>query len=87
VGESYLLLYVLSKGDSPTETLSGGRYLDRYERRNGIWKIALRRFVEDWTKTLPATHQDDGMYEAMTLRGGRGAGDPVTAFWASGAAQ
>ncbi|KRB84072.1 hypothetical protein ASE00_22485 [Sphingomonas sp. Root710] len=87
VGESYLLLYVLGKGDNPVETLSGGRYLDRYERRDGVWKIAHRRFVEDWTKTLPATCQDDGMYEGMKLRGGRGADDPVAAFWASGGMQ
>ena len=25
-----------------------GRYIDRFERRDGVWKIALRRLVIDW---------------------------------------
>jgi ketosteroid isomerase-like protein len=29
-------------------TLSGGRYIDRFERRNGRWAIALRKVVGDW---------------------------------------
>ena len=26
----------------------GGRYLDRFERRDGQWKIAHRLYVMDW---------------------------------------
>ena len=26
----------------------GGRYIDRFERRNGEWRIALRRVARDW---------------------------------------
>jgi ketosteroid isomerase-like protein len=29
-------------------TLSGGRYIDRFERRQGRWAIALRKVVSDW---------------------------------------
>ncbi len=28
----------------------GGRYIDRFERRNGVWKIAHRRGVHDWER-------------------------------------
>ena len=29
-------------------SLGGGRYIDRFERRNGEWRIALRKCVVDW---------------------------------------
>ena len=28
-----------------------GRYLDRYERRDGEWRIAARVCVHEWTRT------------------------------------
>lgn len=43
------------RGQSPGEIdLIGGRYVDRLERRNGEWKIALRWSVPDWALTAPA---------------------------------
>jgi hypothetical protein len=36
-----------------TDVIIAGRYLDRYERRDGIWKIAYRSEVNDWSKTEP----------------------------------
>ena len=36
-----------SRGGGKTN-LYGGRYLDKWERRNGEWRIADRRFVLDW---------------------------------------
>ena len=30
----------------------GGRYVDRFERRNGEWRIAVRNVVSEWTTTL-----------------------------------
>ena len=33
-------------------TLGGGRYLDRFERREGLWKIAKRLVVVDWSHEL-----------------------------------
>jgi hypothetical protein len=32
--------------------ISGLRYLDRFERRAGVWRIAERRNVPDWTAQL-----------------------------------
>lgn len=31
----------------------GGRYLDTYEKRDGEWRIASRRYVMDWTLPMP----------------------------------
>jgi ketosteroid isomerase-like protein len=40
--ESYVLVAMLSP-DGSTATLLNGRYIDRLERRDGTWKIAVRR--------------------------------------------
>jgi hypothetical protein len=47
-----------------------GRYLDRYERRDGVWKIAFRGEVNDWTRSEPAA---DAFFDATpsALRGAR----------------
>jgi ketosteroid isomerase-like protein len=29
-------------------TIGGGRYIDRMERRDGVWRIAARKCVPDW---------------------------------------
>jgi SnoaL-like domain len=34
------------------QTLAGLRYLDRFELRNGAWRIAERRNVADWSHSL-----------------------------------
>jgi hypothetical protein len=34
--------------DFPSLQLAGGRYIDRFERRNGVWAIAFRRCVVEW---------------------------------------
>ncbi|MDT3440165.1 MULTISPECIES: nuclear transport factor 2 family protein [unclassified Pseudofrankia] len=45
--ESYVLGGLLSP-DGKTMTLLGGRYLDRLERRDGEWKIVVRRSTAEW---------------------------------------
>jgi hypothetical protein len=32
-----------------------GRYVDRFERREGVWKIAERLVVRDWDLAEPVT--------------------------------
>lgn len=44
--ESYVLVGLLNH-DGKTARLINGRYIDRLERRNGAWKIALRRTTVD----------------------------------------
>jgi hypothetical protein len=78
VGESYGIATITAGGN---DVISGGRYLDTYERRNGIWKFLSRTWVCDWTMTLPTTHQTDGMYEPLQTRGCYGKDDPVYRFW------
>ena len=38
-----------------TDTFTGGRLIDRFERRRGEWKIAHRRTVFDWNRDTPSS--------------------------------
>lgn len=83
VGESYVIAYQNTLGDEPQDVMTGGRYIDRYERRAGIWKIRHRTFVLDWTtSTASKDLMGLGMFEDM-VKGERGTGDPVFAAWDS----
>ena len=44
--ETYVIVGLLDHGGQ-TARLISGRYIDRLERRNGEWKIALRRSIVD----------------------------------------
>jgi hypothetical protein len=46
--ESYVI-GTMRAADDHTVALIGGRYLDRLERRDGVWRIALRRCTIEWT--------------------------------------
>ena len=81
VGESYVVAFQGTKGDSPQDVMTGGRYIDRYERRCGEWKISHRTFVMDWTTSADSKDlMGLGMFEEM-VTGERGKGDPVYTFW------
>lgn len=48
-GEAYLVAHtVVNMNEHYYAFLQGARYLDKYERRNGVWKFAHRRVVTDW---------------------------------------
>jgi hypothetical protein len=50
------------------------RTLDRFERRNGEWRIAERTKVMDWARAISA---DEGLYDHSPLkRGGDDRSDP-----------
>lgn len=58
--ESYALAHLRRTDPSGLEWLDGfsGRYLDRFERRNGTWRISERVVVHDWSVSTvldPAT--------------------------------
>lgn len=40
--------------EGESEMILGGRYLDRFTRRAGTWKIAYRKMICDWCRTQPA---------------------------------
>ena len=37
-----------ARADGEPVRVGGGRYLDRLEKRNGEWRIGLRRVIMDW---------------------------------------
>lgn len=52
--ESYVMVVLLSP-DERTTTVMNGRYVDRLERRDGAWRIALRRSTVDAVLTGDAS--------------------------------
>lgn len=63
-----------------------GRYVDRFERRDGVWRILDRRCIQDWAYSIPqgesfvdraeflkgARAPEDISYEVLDLEPGRG---------------
>lgn len=47
-GEIYFVAYHRAPPPECSEIVVAGRYLDRYERRAGVWKIAHRKLAWDW---------------------------------------
>lgn len=85
VGESYVIAVVTVTVDGKeADSVVGGRYVDRFERRAGVWKIAEHVFVQDWNMNQPSTaHFDDAFYGSLKLRGGYKPADPIYSFWQS----
>ncbi len=56
VVESYNLTFIDAEtDDGMAAAMVGGRYLDRFERRDGAWKIAHRLYVMDFNRNEPST--------------------------------
>lgn len=54
-GESYFYVAQSVERDGVVQDITaGGRYIDRFERREGRWGIARRLVVNDWTRSAPA---------------------------------
>jgi hypothetical protein len=45
---------VLRRNDGTGQDIMGGRYVDRFERRAGDWRIARRVVTADWIGEIPA---------------------------------
>lgn len=78
--EAYGEVYFQAYHKVPSEArfddmIIAGRYIDRYECREGTWKLAYRSEVVDWSRSSPS---NDPYFELVpdTLRGGR-QDDPV----------
>lgn len=70
-GEVYFQAYHKLAAESGFQDLIiAGRYIDRYEKRDGVWKIAYRSERNDWSQTQPT---NDGYFDATPngLRGSR----------------
>ena len=86
VAETYVIAFTTAADEAggDVDSLSGGRYLDRFERRDGLWKFVHRAYVMDWTMHQPTTDQSDdpdSMYASLTNRGRHWPDDPVYALW------
>src|SRR5579871_3447028 len=55
--ETYVL-FVHRHRDGRTVVLGGGRYVDRLERRDGEWRIAVRRVLMDFRATADGSRFD-----------------------------
>ncbi len=85
IAETYVTrVTTLETPEGDQDSISGGRYLDRFRLCAGGWKFAQRRFVSDWSMEHPSTDQrddPDGFYDALKIHGGKYPSDPVYAFW------
>jgi ketosteroid isomerase-like protein len=80
--ETYFISYAtITDSGQPVTRSRGGRYLDRFERRDGEWKIARRLLVDEWSRLdeLPAP-----MGPPPGRVGLRSKDDPVYTFRAEG---
>lgn len=56
------------------DSIMGLRYVDRFERRSGEWRVARRTCVYDWTYVVRA--DDAWPLDPPFIKGGRGSDDP-----------
>lgn len=77
-GETYVTGYLdMDHPAGPIQRTVGGRYLDRFECRDGEWRIIDRLYVMDWNRNGASTAEwDDGLYAMLKTRGARYPDDP-----------
>ena len=65
--ETYVVavLRYQAEDGSVTDTTSYGRYVDEWERREGVWRIAHRRYLHHLDETRPSRGGD---YETLGAR-------------------
>jgi hypothetical protein len=80
--ETYCQAYHEVDGpDGRVEMVVGGRYLDRIEKRDGVWKVFSRVYVMDWNRNIPSTCEwTTGIYANLNNRGSRWPEDMLKAF-------
>ena len=82
-GEIYTIAtHTFVTGDRDVDVSVGGRYLDKYEKRDGTWKFIERRIVTDWAHVNDPSSVD--LSHPMTKdtpRGAPDANDPSYQFF------
>ena len=53
--------------DGVREFVAFGRYVDLYEKREGVWRFARRAFVLDWTEDRTIGQRDDFGTEGVAM--------------------
>ena len=66
-GEIYVLALWASDGFNYT---CSGRYIDRYESRDGDWRISFRQYLYDWSRTIKYCGDDPNqIFSGLIYRG------------------
>jgi hypothetical protein len=78
-GESYARrVKALGLIDGLHDYYCGGRYIDLFERRGGVWKILRRTITNEWNDVRPSQRiTDEGALADFNLPGRRDREDPV----------
>jgi SnoaL-like domain len=82
-GEIYTVAaHTLAAGDRDIDVIVGGRYLDKYEKRDDAWKLIERTIVTDWARVIDPSAVDlSHPITRDTLRGTPDANDPSYGFF------
>lgn len=77
--DTYCVAHHVSRpGDDgmATDMVMGLRYVDRFERRAGVWLIARRECAFDWNYTVPFDPTATFQWDEDFIRGSRDRDDP-----------
>ncbi len=82
-GEIYnIAVHTLAGKERDIDLIIGGRYLDKYEKRDGVWKLIERTIVTDWARVSDPSSMDMGHpITADTLKGTLDESDPSYQFF------
>lgn len=84
-GESYFIAHhTVDTPDGEVFTIAAGRYLDRFERRDGVWKMSHRHAVYDWNSAGPSSDSFNRAEPGAMSFGTRGAADASYAHFGAG---
>ena len=83
-GEIYTIaMHTFGAHDRDVDVIVGGRYLDKYEKRQDTWKIIERTIVTDWARVNDPSSVDlSHPITRGTLKGRPDADDPSRQFFA-----
>ena len=78
VAESYgIALHRIDGEDGSFDSVFGARLLDRFEKRQGVWRIIHRRVVYDWNRDAPVAESwGRGFFAGQPQGGSKDRNDP-----------
>lgn len=71
----FIAFHRFERNGKESDLVAAGRYIDRFEKRAGSWKIARRICVHDWDRIDPVSRTYRGLLDMV--QGTRGTDDPV----------
>lgn len=82
-GEIYTIAFhTLAGKERDIDVVVGGRYLDKYEKRDDAWKLIERTIVTDWARvTDPSSMDMNHPITKDTLKGTLDENDPSYVFF------